>query len=466
MSDWVGLYRDSWQGVIVPEAFAHPAKFSRALIRHIYDHLAEEDWLHPGDTVLDPFGGVALGALDCMRIGCHWMGCELEERFVALGQQNIALWNARFSSLPGWGTARILQGDSRRLSEIVGEAGAVISSPPYIEGLGHGGGKCYFANDTRGTAQAMLDGYSSSPSNLGNMKDAGFAAAVGSPPFAGAQQTDRRGKEHPYNKGKFSAGSWGKPTDYDNPDSPGQLAAMPEGTIDAVVSSPPYVSGGHHPDQTGAWNTSEKFDGRNRGLTKDQAGYGATEGQMGRMPEGAFDGVVSSPPWEDQEPSHAQGGSPSTKCLEMSSLKNRVVVQAEYGGEDNLGNSSGPTFWSASREILEQVHAVLRPGAHAVWVLKGFVRRGVLVDFPGQWQALCEAVGFRTVHVHRAWLVEEHGTQGLLGGGEKLHRTERKSFFRRLAEKKGSPAIDWETVLCTERLPLAAPGEREEEQLL
>lgn len=26
--------------------------------------------------------------------------------------------------------------------------------------------------------------------------------------------------------------------------------------------------------------------------------------------------------------------------------------------------------------------------------------------------------------------------------------TERKSFFRRLAEKKGSPAIDWEDVIC------------------
>lgn len=33
----------------------------------------------------------------------------------------------------------------------------------------------------------------------------------------------------------------------------------------------------------------------------------------------------------------------------------------------------------------------------------------------------------------------------------KEDRKERKSFFRRLAEKKGSPRIDWEDILCMEK---------------
>lgn len=79
--NWHGLYNESWQGEIVPEAFAHPAKFSRALIRQIYRYLLEEGHIKPGDHIVDPFGGVALGALDAMRNGLHWYGKELEPRF-------------------------------------------------------------------------------------------------------------------------------------------------------------------------------------------------------------------------------------------------------------------------------------------------------------------------------------------------------------------------------------------------
>ena len=99
VDQWHGLYGEGWTGEIVPEAFAHPAKFSRALIRAIYDHAAAEGWLAPGDVVVDPFGGVALGALDAMRLGCIWEGCELETKFVALGLANILRWNSNYRHL-------------------------------------------------------------------------------------------------------------------------------------------------------------------------------------------------------------------------------------------------------------------------------------------------------------------------------------------------------------------------------
>src|SRR5688572_18886268 len=82
---WRGLYGESWKGLICDEAFAHPAKFSRALIRRIYDHVVSEGWAKSGDRVIDPFGGVALGGFDAMRHGLNWSGCELESKFVGLG---------------------------------------------------------------------------------------------------------------------------------------------------------------------------------------------------------------------------------------------------------------------------------------------------------------------------------------------------------------------------------------------
>lgn len=131
-TDWRNLYGESWKGLITDEAFAHPAKFSRALIRKIYTHLIEDGFLKPGDTVLDPFGGVALGGHDAMRLGLHWVGCELEAKFHALGNGNIDLWRERYTWFPG--TATLLNGDSRNLAQVVGAGiNGTVSSPPYAE---------------------------------------------------------------------------------------------------------------------------------------------------------------------------------------------------------------------------------------------------------------------------------------------------------------------------------------------
>src|SRR3990167_1742721 len=176
---WRNCYDSGWQGEIVPEAFVHPAKFSRALIRRIYDHAFEEGWLAPGMTVVDPFAGVGLGALDAMWNGLDWVGCELEPKFHQIGGEGWQcpgtlgepryivfkpekpdpnkklgwpicdacikawkLWEHRpehhaMGNLERWrlkyrlGTARIIQGDSRKLAEVIAGVDLVCSSPPY-----------------------------------------------------------------------------------------------------------------------------------------------------------------------------------------------------------------------------------------------------------------------------------------------------------------------------------------------
>jgi len=134
-TNWHKCHGQGWTGIITLESFAHPAKFSRALIRRIYVHAIEQGYIAPGACVVDPFGGVALGALHAMQNGLHWVGVELEEKFVGLGRENIALWNRRYSTLPRWGTATLLQGDSRMLGEVLGRAGGLVSSPPYAESI-------------------------------------------------------------------------------------------------------------------------------------------------------------------------------------------------------------------------------------------------------------------------------------------------------------------------------------------
>lgn len=486
---WQGCYAEGWRNLIVPEAFAHPAKAARGLVIRIFDELFAVGALKPGDTVLDPFAGIFTTGIEGASRGVNVVGVELEPKFVELAKRNIELhrraWEAMGRPLPV-----ILQGDSRRLREVVAGVDCVISSPPYsgnekADYLMSENGKTRDRDLRRGYRQGegcfrgSEGAYGQTEGQLGAMKPGTVEAVIGSPPYAESVNS----KSHGIDWSKMDQKQTrhrrrGPGTKHEETfrnqlaygETPGQMGAMPAGTVDAVVGSPPYVSGGHHPDQTGAWNTSETWDGRNRGLTKEQAGYGKSAGQLGQMKEGRLaDCLVSSPPYEgslnsdgdgiDWTKARRGGHSPETGTPRSPS---RGAIADGYGaGADNVGNFKGDTFWTAARQVLTECHAVLRPGGVAVWIVKQFVRNKQIVEFPDDWRRLCESVGFESIKEIRAMLTEETRLPGLFGG-DIVKKTKRASFFRRLAEAKGSPPIDWEVVLfCRKRAEIAhasSPG--------
>lgn len=151
--------------------------------------------------------------------------------------------------------------------------------------------------------------------------------------------------------------------------------------------------------------------------------------------------VVGSPPYENIERANHVPGESVRRARE-----GRADQAVSYGRTaGNLGNVEGETFWSAAAQIVREAYAILKPGGVAVWVTKAFVRDKRVVDFPGDWRKLCEHVGFETVQEVHAMLVAEERRSDLFDG-ETVKRRERKSFFRRLAEKRGSPRIDFEVV--------------------
>lgn len=238
--EWHGLYAESWGDDLVPEAYVHPAKYSRGLIRQIYAYLLEQGMVKAGDVVGDPFGGIAAGALDAMLLGLHWRGVELEPRFVDLGNQNIALWNGRYAPhFQRWGTAVLVQGDSRRFAEIVGGLGGVVSSPPYASGeKGH-------------------------PS-LGSVNKDGWGVD-------GRDIAARRGVNGRYG------------------DSCGNIANMPTGDLDAAISSPPYADTIERGDGPGARFDPEGHPGNSRqnqqrGQLRHERGAGRAVGCGGVKP--------------------------------------------------------------------------------------------------------------------------------------------------------------------------------------
>lgn len=736
VDDWHNLYGESWTGEIVPDSFAHPAKYSRGLIRHIYRHMEGEGWLSEGDVVLDPFGGVGLGGIDSTRNGLRWIGLELERDFVImchrtfheLARKEWCIWcicgehgraylramQQSFSEKIGRGQSQeeievrpILQSsvqqqislygkepESRTQSESsrkdtleqgssafqgnetenIGESkvedreeeselerGTVYSErriysdtggqkiqdgarthdgetswPPDVSNRGSSSQERrqtgqqtgeFGSDDNLGTHEVassernntesqakdvcdLRDGVYGSPqcetmqravqaatqsrifSQARRKKEGRFCQECGklivafpilaqgdsrklvevlteidantivsSPPYdkdvmkqsRPADKKDGRSFETKFSKSDLHGRRYS--------DSPDNLGNLPTGDIDGVISSPPYRGGGHHHGQTDAWNANE----RGHGVDKENMGYGKSEGQLENMPSGdingvissppyaesvgsddpdkrgglfrdpkrredktltatygetdgqlggmkgeGFDGVVSSPPFRtetqgaginkpDRRPETFRGvlkdgtlemgdadgnlgqmkngdgvdsvvSSPpyegsdqnysagwkridNEKLPKGSKRENTRQQFADYGNTDGqLGIDSGDTFWSAARLIVQQCYQVLRPGGHCVWVVKSFVRKKKIVDFPDQWRQLCESVGFRTVHIHRAWLVEHKGAQYDLFGELHEKTIKRSSFFRRLHEKKYPHlAIDYEIVLCLEK---------------
>ena len=122
------------------------------------------------------------------------------------------------------------------------------------------------------------------------------------------------------------------------------------------------------------------------------------------MEPGNVDLVLSSPPYERSIQTNGDGIDWS-KIKEGGTNKTlaRAAVGTGYGKSDGqLAEKQGDTFWSAAKIIVEQCHQILKPGGHAIWVVKSFVRNKKLVDFPGDWQRLCAAAGFKTVCIHHA----------------------------------------------------------------
>lgn len=458
---WHGAYDDGWRDLIVPDAFSHPAKMSRGLVVRIFDELFAMGALHAGDLVVDPFAGIGSTGIEAAARGVRFIGCELEPKFVELAQQNFAKHRQDWADMDRPQPV-IVQGDSRHLRAVLSLASVdvCVSSPSYqTEQMGGGGQK---REDK--VLRAMMDGYGETPSQLGAMPAGSVAAVVSSPPYAGNAKADyllsEDGKTRARDERRgFSQGRGcfrGSEAAYGESD--GQLGRMDdERGVDAVISSPPYaeIASGSGGLNTLPATVAGQQSGRSASSASQDTDsrYGTAAGQLARMALGDVAAVVSSPPYEhclddrgrDSVKTEARKERFNVAHPEMAAHIQKPVVNYA-GSEGNIGTEHGETFWSAARDIVAESFAILKPGGVAVWVVKSFVRNKQIVDFPGDWRRLCEHVGFVTTLEVHASLVSET-THGDLFDGSTIKRRERKSFFRRLAESKGSPRIDFETVL-------------------
>ncbi len=260
------------------------------------------------DLVLDIFGGIGSTGIECSNVGLRSYLCELEPKFCELAKENFNRHKQGWSAI-GLPIPVIVQGDSRQLRKNLGMviSDAVVSSPPYgdVERANHKPGEK--VKRARAGRKDQKEGYGITEGQLGNMD-----GVISSPPYANispeksGKGIDLRKQWETYRKSgggmsfkKFKAQQERHSQGYGK--SKGQLGSLPEGAVDGVISSPPYA-GSLQGDNSEAETAEEslkkrKTKGGSLGRSQRHAGYGGKD-NLGNMDAGEVDAVVSSPPFE------------------------------------------------------------------------------------------------------------------------------------------------------------------------
>ena len=440
------------------------------------------------DLISDCFGGIGGGAIFAAYAGLRHISVELEPKFVDLAEQNFSLHRANWKA-HGYPEPVIIQGDSRRFSEIVGEVSGIVTSPPYSEIQGGGGigksvrGKSDYKITSPGVIRTKRAGRSSigfgyqdqgdTSGQIGALKSGDLSAIVTSPPYAeGIGHESKPSKIDIQKKLHIAAGasSYGK--------TEGQIGKLKTGNLDAVCTSPPYADS-LQSEKHGIDLTKIKPDYPNRKLHNKRLDmlnrhhierrYSPDPANIGNL---KVDSIVTSPPWEDREGSHsAKKYKDPEKVAETMSQNYRngkfsghyaskeAIIKglerennSEYGNSDGqIGKEKSESYWQAMRTVYSECHKALKPQGYLIVVVKAYVKNKKRVPLPMQTIKLLIHLGFEPVERIKAMLVQESTNKGLFGD-DIVRKTERKSFFRRLAENRGSPRIDFEEVLICRKL--------------
>ncbi|MBT8227323.1 MAG: DNA methylase [Dactylosporangium sp.] len=119
--------REQRRGRYVADTSRHPAKMLPDAAVH-----AITAYTAPGDLVMDPMCGAGTTLVEAVRSGRDGIGVDIEPKFTAIAQANLAL--AATHGCTSWG--QVVTGDSTNLAALLpasshGQVSLVLTSPPY-----------------------------------------------------------------------------------------------------------------------------------------------------------------------------------------------------------------------------------------------------------------------------------------------------------------------------------------------
>lgn len=351
-----------------------------------------------------------------------------------------------------------------KLDEVVA---GIVTSPPWLESLSDGLKESDREKYTEYARAGCSYGqtYGQSEGQLGGMPEGNHDAVVGiitSSPYADLAKRERTKEPWALKHGKDEYGDRSPSAHIDGYSAnPANMGNLPVGNhaevVDSIITSPPFGSDNANLiGRTDESATSIKATTGMRGVELSPA-------NMGNLPKGsheaAVDAICTSPPYEaslrgaeiDADEAARRKTEHSITGQSWLTEGRKRAYATMMGGysmaEDNIGNQQGDTYWEACKDVYSECLQALKSGGVMAVVVKAFVRNKKIVDLPSQTLELLEAIGFEPLERIRTWMISPVTQKSLMPDIVPPYRKEKKSFFRRLAERRGSPRIDFEEVL-------------------
>lgn len=289
------------------EAVSHPAKMNTRLVEFLVEEFTEE-----GHTILDPMGGTGSTGVIAALHGRNSILVDIEEKFVEWMKEAKKIVDG-IQTLTKKGEITILKGDARQLSKILNEVDGIVTSPPYSEGIGHDSGdnasekfKERLDMQRRYTRQMTSEG------NIAKLKHGEISAIITSPPYADTKKGGEADEEK-------MAERW-----------------------DKVAEDKGWNT----------WGKTWKTEGRKRALKSLGSGYSESGENIGNLPVGDIDAVITSPPYADtrkhdrrakkEEALNKMADKLSEKSGNHHTPGRMKRIKSDYEGygnsKDNIGN--------------------------------------------------------------------------------------------------------------------------------
>lgn len=370
----------------VSQVFAgHPAKGDIPMMIWILKKFVKD-----GEIVLDPMAGIGTTLLEGMRLfpNSLFIGIELEHKFVKWC--NASIKKTEKIAKEDWfmkvGKAICVQGDARDLQRVLKQkVDKIISSPPYGEGIGHGGGNQRKIQEEKKIV--LVNKYPAEhKENIGNLPHGNIDKIISSPPYSEIRMDggDKRGKRagiRPYTD--EPPDTWRTQRDQRN------IGNLPHGKFDKIITSPPFGQA-----QLGGGIAKKGYTG-DKHSPQDVGKYsytlenvGQEEGNISNLPY--VDKVISSPPYSKDVEPHT----------EMRPGAEKEKARGYSENQDNIGNTKGKTYLEAILLVYQECFKVLKPDGLMILVVKDFIRNYKRVHLGEDTLKLCQMVGFKYIHTY------------------------------------------------------------------
>jgi len=311
------------------ESVSHPAKANLYLLYYLIKKYTEK-----GQVVADIMAGTGSTGIVASYLGRRAILVELEEKFTEWIEKNVVLLESQGKKM---GEIRVIQGDARRLVELLGvKADSIITNPPYSEcehNYEHGL-KVLEPNFKGREAWENREKTEVSHGNVGDLPRGSIDSIVTSPPYVetkafhdiefmekiAGEQSDkvRRGEVRGHYMTEEARKRVFEKMEKGKSENPSNIGSLPPGEIDAVITSPPYSNiaktreGGISPYMQGlisklsgipvrefAHNVEKLKEAVEIAQSKIPFKYSDNPQNIGNLTHGEIDAIVTSPPYSE-----------------------------------------------------------------------------------------------------------------------------------------------------------------------